>query len=256
MSSEPRLYEELASWWPLLSPSVHYAEEAETYARVLDEACEQPQRVVLELGSGGGNNASHLKARYDMTLVDRAAGMLEVSRRRNPECTHVLGDMRDVRLPTEFDAVFVHDAVMYLTTLEDLARAARTAFVHCRPGGVALFVPDAVRETFRESTHSGGEDGPLRALRYLGWIWDPDPTDSTYVADFAYLLREGDGEPRVLHDRHVFGLFGRDDWLAVLRDAGFDARVVPLALPDVPGGTLEAFVAVRPGRSVTAGPLG
>jgi len=246
MAHEPRLYEELASWWPLLSPAVHYDEEAEAYARLLDDACDAPPHTVLELGSGGGNNASHMKARYAMTLVDRAPGMLEVSRRRNPECEHVPGDMRDVRLGRTFDAVFVHDAVMYLTTRADLARAAETAFVHCRPGGAALFVPDAVRETFRASTHCGGEDGPLRALRYMEWIWDPDPADTTYVADFAYLLREGDGEPRVVHDRHVFGLFGRDEWLAVLRGAGFVPEIVPLSLPDLPDRVLDVFVARRP----------
>ena len=32
-------------------------------------------------------------------------------------------------------------AIDYMTTAEDLARAVTTAFVHCRPGGVALFAP-------------------------------------------------------------------------------------------------------------------
>lgn len=246
--AEPKLYTELARWWPLLSPPEPCAEEAETYCRLLDEACTPPPRTVLELGSGGGNNASHMSARYAMTLVDRSPGMLEMSRRRDPECEHVASDMRDVRLGRTFDAVFVHGAVIYLTTLEDLARVARTAFVHCRPGGAALFTPDAVRETFRESTHCGGEDGPLRALRYVEWIWDPDPTDTTHVADFAYLLREGDGEPRVVHDRHEFGLFSRDEWFAVLRDAGFEPRIEPLAFSNVPPGLLEAFVTRKPAR--------
>jgi SAM-dependent methyltransferase len=246
VASEPKLYAELAQWWPLLSPPVHYEEEAEAYARLIDEACGSPPRTVLELGSGGGNNASHMKARYAMTLVDRAAGMLAVSRRRNPECEHVLGDMRDVRLGREFDAVFVHDAVMYLTTLDDLARAVQTAFLHCRPDGAALFAPDAIRETFRGSTHCGGEDGPIRALRYMEWIWDPDPADSTYVADFAYLLREGDGEPRVVHDRHVFGLFARDEWLGVLRDAGFEPHLATVTLAGEPGEPYEVFVARKP----------
>ena len=69
-----RLYTDLAAWWPLLSAPADYAEEAAFYRQLLDEAIAPPARTLLELGSGGGNNASHLKAHFDMTLVDRSAG--------------------------------------------------------------------------------------------------------------------------------------------------------------------------------------
>ena len=82
-------------------------------------------REVLELGSGGGNNAVHLKAGFDLTLVDLSAEMVAVSQPLNPECDHVVGDMRTVRLGRTFDAVFVHDAVAYMLTEDDL-RAAMT----------------------------------------------------------------------------------------------------------------------------------
>ena len=59
----------------------------------LIEACEAPTRTLLELGSGGGNNASHMKAHFAPTLVDASAGMLDVSRALNPECEHVEGDI-------------------------------------------------------------------------------------------------------------------------------------------------------------------
>ena len=105
--------------------------------------------------------------------------------------------MRSVRLGRIFDCVFVHDAVGYMTSESDLRRAMETAFVHCRPGGAALFAPDHVRENFRPSTDHGGHDAGARGLRYLEWTWDPDPTDTTCVADYAYLLRESDGSVRV-----------------------------------------------------------
>ena len=88
----PKLYGELAAWWPLLSAPADYAEEAAGYQRILLEGCEQPTPTLLELGSGGGNNASHLKARFSMVLVDRSPGMMQVSRALNPECEHIEGD--------------------------------------------------------------------------------------------------------------------------------------------------------------------
>lgn len=242
----PKLYGALAAWWPLLSPPSDYAEEAALYRQLLVEACRPPCRTLLELGSGGGNNASHLKADFDLTLVDLSAPMLEVSRALNPECEHHQGDMRDVRLGRTFDCVFVHDAVAYITSLADLRRTAETAFVHCRPGGAALFAPDHLRETFAPSTDHGGNDGGGRGLRYLEWTWDPDPDDTTYTVDFAYLLRERDGRIQVEWDRHIEGIFARDEWLAVLGDAGFEARPVVFEHSEVEHGSYEGFVCKRP----------
>lgn len=202
---------------------------------------------VLELGSGGGNNASHMKAHFGMTLVDLSPGMLAESRKLNPECEHVEGDMRTVRLGRTFDAVFVHDPVVYMTTEDDLRKAMETAFVHCRPGVVVLFAPDVTRETFRSATDHGGHDGETRGLRYLEWTWDPDPSDTSCVVDYAYLLRDEDGSVRVEHDRHVEGLFAQADWLRLLREAGFERpSMLPLVHSEVEPDSSHIFLAIRP----------
>lgn len=194
---------------------------------------------VLELGSGGGNNASHLKAHFSMTLVDRSEPMLAVSRTLNPECAHFQADMRTVRLGEVFDAVFLHDALSYLTNIEGVIAAARTARAHCSLGGVALFVPDYVTETFEPGTEHGGYDDGTRGLRYLEWVWDPDPGDTTIEADMVYLLREGD-QVSVVHDRHPQGLFPTSSWLAALSTAGFQAEFQAMKLSD--GSMLHLFV--------------
>jgi SAM-dependent methyltransferase len=243
----PKMYNELASWWPLLSPAADYEEEAAFYQRALEESSAGPLQTVLELGSGGGHNASHLKRRFAMVLVEPSNGMREVSRTLNPECEHIAGDMRHVRLGRQFDAVFVHDAVCYMTTQSELRMAMDTAFLHCRPGGVVLFAPDYVRENFRPGTDHGGSDDGMRSLRYLEWTWDPDRSDSTYVVDYAYLLRTDDGVVRVEQDRHIEGLFARGDWLRLLAEAGFEkVRAVPLEHSDLEPGSHEVFVARKP----------
>lgn len=223
---EHRFYGELAAWWPLISPPEDYAEEAAFAAGVLDSA-PAPVREVLELGSGGGHNAVHLKERFRMTLVDLSEEMLAVSRRLNPECDHRRGDMRTVRLGRVFDAVFIHDAVDYMTSEADLARAIETAFVHCRPGGVAVFVPDRTAETFEPGTDHGGSDAADgRGVRFLDWVWDPDPGDTWVLTEYAFLLRDADGSVRVVHETHRTGLFGRDTWLRLLAETGFAPEAV------------------------------
>ena len=218
------MYHELAPWWPLLSSPDEYATEAVGYRQVIESAARRPVRRVLELGSGGGNNASHLSPPWEMTLVDRAPGMLAVSEALNPGCRHVQGDMCEVRLGERFDAVFVHDAVAYLTTEAELEALAATAYEHCEPGGVVLLSPDGTRESFASSTSHGGHDGPDgRGIRYLEWTWDPDPDDREVMSEYVLVVRDVDGAVRTVHDRHRLGLFPRATWLRVLAGAGFEA---------------------------------
>ncbi|HSJ13046.1 MAG TPA: class I SAM-dependent methyltransferase [Longimicrobiales bacterium] len=224
MSERLRLYSDLAGWWSLFSPPSHYVEEAADLLPAMLAAPDAAPRTLLELGSGAGSLAYHLKSRLALTLTDRSPEMLDVSRAVNPECEHVPGDMRSLRLGRTFDLVLVHDAIMYAVDPASVRATLETARIHCRPGGAVMIVPDCVRETFESKTSVGGEDGPDgRALRYVEWHWDPDPADDTYETAWAFLLRAADGGVQLASDRHRFGLFSRASWLAWIEAAGFAA---------------------------------
>lgn len=183
---EPRLYTELASWWPLLSPP----------------AALQP------------------------TLSDRSAAMLDVSRGINPDCEHVQGDMRTLDLGRQFDLVLIHDAIMYAADRDAARAALATAERHCRQGGAVFVLPDFVRETWAPGTATGGNDAADgRGLRYLEWTYDPDPSDDRVASEYAFLLREADGRVRAVHETHVVGMFARATWLDWLRGLGLEPAV-------------------------------
>lgn len=241
-----RLYRELADWYPLLTPVGDYAEGAAFYRRMFEVHCQRLPRTLLDLGSGGGHTAAHLKAMLACTLVDLEPAMLGLSRRLNPECEHIHGDMRSVRLGRIFDCVLVHDAVSYMTSRTDLISAIVTAFTHTAPGGVALFQPDFVSETFKPGTETGGSDGNRRALRYLEWRWVPDSKTDTYVTDMAYLLRGVNGAVEVSYDRHVMGLFPRTVWLELIAAAGFEPLAVPFEHSSYSDTGPEVFLGLRP----------
>ena len=236
-------YGGIADWWPVISPPSEYAEEAALYVEMIRSAAHGPIREVLELGSGGGNNASHMKRAFDMTLVELAEGMREVSRALNPECAHLPGDMRHVRLGRTFDAVFVHDAVDYMITESDLRAALATVGAHLAPGGVALVAPDATAETFGgETEHGGGEDGSSRMARYLQWTLPPELGGTSYAVQYAFLLREADGAARAVHDVHRCGVFGRATWLRLFAEARLSATLAPRTIEGV---EYDSFVARR-----------
>ena len=219
------MYHDLARWWPLLSPPSEYDDEAADLLGRLPYSHPEAPRALLELGSGGGSLAFHLKRHYRLTLTDVSPAMLAVSQALNPECEHLPGDMRSLRLGREFDVVLIHDAIMYATQSTDVGAALKTAATHCRRGGTVAVLPDYILENFVPGTECDGHDSPDgRGLRYLEWRWDPDPADTTYAVEYALLLREPDGTVTVEHDRHTEGLFPRSDWLKWFNDAGVPAE--------------------------------
>jgi SAM-dependent methyltransferase len=240
-----RIYSDLAPWFHLLTHPKDYVGEADFIQRVVEAVAEGEAKTLLELGSGGGNNASHLKARFTCTLTDLSEQMLELSRSLNPECEHLAGDMRTLRLGREFDAVLAHDAISYMTTEDDLRAAIETAAAHLRRGGAAVFLPDATRETFVPGTEHGGHDGEDgRSLRYLQWARDDDPGDDGYQVDFTVVLREVGTPTRVVHELHTEGLFPDATWQRLIEDAGLE--LVDPGIEDPNEGEHAVFVARRP----------
>lgn len=219
-----KMYRKLASWWPLLSPPSEYSAEAQMLILALRDSMPLPVRSVLELGSGGGSNALYLKQEFMMTLSDISEQMLEQSRALNPECEHIVGDMRTLRLGRVFDAVLIHDAIDYMISREDLAAALATAAAHLEPGGLLVIVPDETAESFQPESDMGGNDGADgRAIRYMRWthLAEAETVRATYV----YVMRDADGHTTVEHEDHLTSAFAEAVWMEQIKAAGFAAHV-------------------------------
>ncbi|MDX1958985.1 MAG: class I SAM-dependent methyltransferase [Leptospiraceae bacterium] len=227
-----QIYSKLASkWYPLLDPLEDHEDEANIYMDLL-QSKGSSRKTLLELGAGAGNNAYYMKKKFQCTLTDLSLDMLALSKDKNPECEHHAGDMRNLRLGNSFDIVFAHDALVYITSEEDLRAVAETAFVHTKVGGLALFVPDSIKDTFEEKTelHSGQDEN--RAMRCIGWSWDPDPTDTVCYTEYSFLFREGE-TIFAHHDRHLEGLFSKATWIHVLESVGFKTETITLDLDGI-----------------------
>jgi SAM-dependent methyltransferase len=239
------MYTDLAPWFHLLTHPSDYRDEAEFVTRVVDDVVDGPARTLLELGSGGGNNASHLKARFTCTLTDLSPEMLALSASLNPECEHIHGDMRTLRLERSFDVVFAHDAVSYLTTEDDVRAAIETAATHVRPGGAVIMTPDATTEILQAKTDHGGHDGDDgRSLRYLEWTHPQRAGTTTYVVDYLIAMHGPEQQFEVAHDRHTLGVFPAATWRRLLAESGLE--VVDTTVENPFELEQAAFVARRP----------
>ncbi|MCA9626539.1 MAG: class I SAM-dependent methyltransferase [Myxococcales bacterium] len=238
-----KLYSEWTHFYRLFTPPEEYAAEAAAYRAGFVAAAPHAE-TLLELGAGAGHNAVHLKRYYRCTLTDLSEGMLDLSRELNPECEHAPGDMRSLRLGREFDLVFVHDAVMYMLSEEDLASAIDTAYAHTAPGGAAIFAPDCFAESFQEDTVCWESGDAVRQLRCTEWSWDPEPGDCWFAVEYAVLLREA-GRVSAYHEQQRNGLFPRETWRRLLEGAGYAVELIDRPLDD--GAHDQVWLCRRPG---------
>lgn len=228
-----KLYQELATWWPLLSPHTEYEEEAHLFLKIIRQY-HPAVKEALEFGSGGGSNAFYLKKYFSMTLTDLSPDMLAVSRQLNPDCPHMQGDMRTIEVGSQFDLVFIHDAITYFTDKSDLLAIMKNAKKHLKPDGLLFIMPDEYTETFEPRTDHGGVDKDGRGIRYLEWTYDSDPEDHMLETEYAYVMRDRDGKVTHEHDSMKGGLFSMPEWEELLREAGFQAHFERVVFSDDP----------------------
>jgi len=235
----PRLYDDLAHLWPILSPPEHYTAEASVLRGLIKDHYQgspHKRRGVLELGAGGGHTLVHLINDCDCTAVDLSEPMLENCRRLVPQAKTIVGDMRSVRLKKMFDAVFIHDAVDYMLSEDDVRRALETAAAHLEPGGLCAVAPTYTRETFIDGdVADDGTTTDKQELTYFSYVHDPDPADDTFEMILLYLIRDAQTRRvEVVEDRHTCGLFSDEQWLRWMGDAGFDSRHEEVEAGDEP----------------------
>jgi hypothetical protein len=169
---------------------------------------------------------SHLCRTFECTALDASPAMLEHCRRLVPGVTIVEGDMRRCRLHERFDMVLILDAIDYMSTTADAQAALATAAAHLAPDGVLFVAPTYTQENFVDGD-TASDTHPDHGLSYLSYIHDPDPTDARYELILAYLIRDpGRRRVELIEDRHVCGLFARDEWLRMLNAAGLSARLL------------------------------
>ena len=217
----PRLYDDLAWIWPFLSPSEEYGHEVATFFEEFDRLGVPEGGRLLHLGSGGGSIDWHLKQRYKVTGIDLSAAMLAQAQAVNPEAQYLVGDLRNMHLGRNFDAVLLHDAVAYMLTPDELRDAYRTAAAHLVSGGALVTAPEMVRECFQQhrsevvTREAGG-----RSVTTLIVDFDPDPSDHQFESTFIYLIRDA-GALRVEVDTHQVGIHALADFEAAIAAAGF-----------------------------------
>ncbi|MHC1789024.1 class I SAM-dependent DNA methyltransferase [Solidesulfovibrio sp.] len=133
-----RRYEGIADWFAATRSVGDPPMEQAYLAAVL--AGLPPAAAVLDLGCGTGEPLAgfFIRAGHPVVGLDGSAAMITRCRRRFPDMTWIVGDMRGLSLCRTFGAIMAWDSFFHLEY--DDQRAMFPVFAaHARPGSLLLF---------------------------------------------------------------------------------------------------------------------
>ena len=181
--------------------------------------------TVADLGCGSGIWARALDAAgYGVFGVDISAAMIALCRQRVPRGRFEVGSLFQVELPPCVAVTSLGECVNYLFDEDNGLAALRALFarVHhaLRPGGLFVF----------DLAEPGRGDGPSQRHR-LGPDWaalvdvEEDAATRRLTRRITTFRLRDDGYGRA-EEIHELQLYGRDQIVPALREAGFSVEVL------------------------------
>lgn len=223
MASNWISYNELAWTEDFLADPKDYEDELNGYIGLINSTSEAPVNTILHLGCGAGGHDFYFKNHYTVTGVDISIGMLEKAKVTNPEIEYVEGDMRTIRLNRRFDCVVIPDSIDYMVTLDDLKQAIQTSAIHLKPSGVLMIV-GKTKETFQNNNFAyTGEKGDTHVTLMENNYINPY-VPNTYEITMLYLIRQKGKLSKYIEESKA-GLFPKETWDEVLKNAGFNMEI-------------------------------
>ena len=213
-------YNDLAWTELFISSPQDYRKESESYCRLINNHSGLKPKTLLHLGCGAGIYDHTFKKHFKVTGIDISPGMLRIARKLNPTVRYIPGDMRNIDLDTQFDAVTIPDSIGYMTTVKDLAKTINTAYRHLRIGGILLIVAH-VRDNFNENDFV--YKGVKKDVNITVFENNHIINKSQYEATIIYLIRHKN-KSKLYTDVHTIGLFNLATWKNLLNTAGFNIK--------------------------------
>jgi len=131
----------------------------------------QPGESVLDVGCGSADPIARLfiERGYNVTGVDSSPSLIEICKRRFPQQSWIVADMRELHLNSRFNAIIAWNSFFHLCP-DDQRRMFSLFREHCSPNAVLMFTSgpgagEVVGEYRGEALYHGSLDpGEYREL--------------------------------------------------------------------------------------------
>ena len=216
-------YEKFSHVYDRMMKNVNYIRWSNYIESLFDKYDSKPISI-LDVACGTGTLTVLLASKgYEMTGIDRAAGMLHIAQEKaekhNVDIAFHQGDMCYFDLEQQFDAILcTYDSINYARTETDLSNVFQTVSAHLVPDGLFIFDVTTERnivEHFHNKTFSENHDD-------YSYIWKNSYFYYSKICQtsLTFFIREGDLFHR-FEEVHQQTIFEVDTVTRLLKEAGY-----------------------------------
>ncbi len=221
--------EQIASYYDHIYDSLgkDYQQEAGIIDSLLRRSAYKVSNI-LDVGCGTGRHAEILASTYgyEVTGLDRDAGMIDKARSRAPNIDFHVGDMRHFSLDKRYDAIIcLFNAINNASGAQETIITLRNFGTHLLDGGVLIVEPWITPENFSagKTFTDRAEVGPLKICRITG---------STVSGNISTLhskwLIERQEKLETVEETINLTLFTQEEMLDFFKVSGFSAESDPM----------------------------
>ncbi|HEY2664319.1 MAG TPA: class I SAM-dependent methyltransferase [Candidatus Binataceae bacterium] len=217
-----------ARYYDLIYGFKNYAREAEIIRSLMIRFAPNA-RTILDVACGTGEHDRFLKRDYLIDGVDLNTTLVEIARRKNPECSYVIGDMRSFDLGRTYDSITcLFSAIGSMNTTEDLESTLRSFRRHLLSGGLALVEPWLSPGQWNPGAiqllSAKNDLYTVSRMAQGGWA-----SSRVSTLNFHYLVGSEAGIEHFTETEEL-GLFTHDEMKQAFGAAGFEVKFDPEGL--------------------------
>jgi ubiquinone/menaquinone biosynthesis C-methylase UbiE len=230
----------LAKYYDRVYSFRDYLDEAVRIQNLVIKYLESEGNTLLDVACGTGLHLKHLKDDFSCTGIDVSKSMLKIARKNAKGAIFKQADMRTLKLGKQFDVITcLYSSIGYVKTYLALEKTINKLCQHLKKGGLALIEPSHVKSFYvsgqpRITTYDG-KDARIARINFTR------ARKSTAVLSMSILIAERGKDPKYFVDRHELGLFGINNTLRILKDAGLKSKYLKNGL--MPG--RELFIGIK-----------
>ncbi|HEY41370.1 MAG TPA: class I SAM-dependent methyltransferase [Dehalococcoidia bacterium] len=194
-----------------------YEREAAKALTLIDSYKLSDGNALLDIACGTGGHIPYWREQYTVTGLDLSPAMLNRAILKFPDVEFHLGNMVDIVLGHNFDAVVcMYGSIGCVRTLNNLKKAVSNFAVHLKPGGILCLTPWSTQEEFKPKIVVDAVKQPHVCISRMENVKFKAP--GLIEVDFHHLV--GRNGKVTYHTQSMeIGLFSRQQYLDALGNA-------------------------------------
>ena len=216
-------YEASARYYDLLYAWKNYKQETAQIRRLIRKYKKSSGRELLEVACGTGGHARHLQKHFSVVGTDINPGMLRIARRNIKGVQFQQADMLHLDLGRKFDVVLcLFSSIGYMKTYATLKRTLGNFARHLKRGGVVIIEPWFSKSEFKGGGLRVGTFGDKKTK--IARVIVSEVRDQSSIMNMHHFVAEHGKHAKYFWERHKMGMFGRDEFLRLMKGAGLRPR--------------------------------